>query len=108
MKATISFLAALFTAVILCCIASTEAFGQEVKRDGNNFTQVQSVTKSTVTQTIYTYTIKDTTYPIWITKNGRCYIIRTSRNGNEYKQYLSEEVSKAVCAELGVEYVEEQ
>ena len=100
--------ALLLLAVLLCCIFTTNTFGQEVKREGNNFTQVQSVAKSTDTQTIYTYTIKDTTYPIWITKNGRCYIIRTSKNGKEYKQYLPEEVSKAVCAELGVEYIEKQ
>ena len=100
-----------FLTILVIAFATTfvqTISAQEIKREGNNFTQVQSVAKSTDTQTIYTYTIKDTTYPIWITKSGRCYIIRTSKKGNEYKQYLPEEVSKAVCAELGVEYIEKQ
>lgn len=106
MKATITFLAILFTAVALCCIASAKAFGQEVIREGKNFTQVQTVQKASDTKTVFTYTIRDTVYPIWITKNGRCYIVRTSKNGNEYRQYLPENVSREIAAELGVTYVE--
>lgn len=91
-------------AAMLLCGMCVNA--QSVNREGNNFTQVQVVKKSEDKQTQYTYTIKDKVYPIWITKNGRTYIIRTSKNGNEYKQYLAEEVSRQVCSELGVVYKE--
>lgn len=90
-------------AMLLCGVCAN---AQSVNREGNNFTQVQTVKQSEDKQTKYTYTIKDKVYPIWITKNGRCYIIRTSKNGNDYKQYLPEEVSRQICIELGVTYVE--
>lgn len=77
-----------------------------VKRDGNNFTQTTTLQQSTDTKTIYTYTIKETGYPIWITKNGRCYIVKVSKNGNEYKQYLDKEICIQICKELNVEYKE--
>jgi len=79
---------------------------QEVTREGKNFTQVQTVKQSSDKKTEYTYTIKDKTYPVYITKNGRCYVIRTSKNGNDYKQYLDEQVARQICKELGVEYKE--
>lgn len=100
MKRVIFILTFALFAGVICANA------QEVKREGNNFTQVSNLRQSNDTQTVYTYTIKDISYPIWITKNGRCYIVRTSKNGNQYKQYLDEEISKQIAKELGVEYVE--
>lgn len=108
MKATVSFLATLFTLVAVCCILSTKAFGSEVKREGKNFTQTSAIQKSSDIKTEYTYTIREVSYPVWITKNSRCYILRISKNGNEYKQYLPEEVSRQIADELGVEYKEEE
>ena len=64
--------------IVFAAIASAKA--QTVERSGNNFVQTVSVTQSSDQQTVYTYTIKDKVYPIWITKNGRCYIIKISRN----------------------------
>lgn len=95
-------------AVIAMIFMGAIAYAQEsnYKREGTNFTQVQSLKSSTDVQTIYTYQIKDDVYPIWITKNGRCYIIRTSKNGNQYKQYLSKEICLQICQELGIEYKE--
>lgn len=90
-------------AMLLCGICAN---AQSVNREGNNFIQVQTVKQSSDKETVYTYTIKDNTYPIYITKNGRCYIIRVSKNGNEYKQYLPEEVSRQICTEMGITYVE--
>lgn len=92
-------------ALVVCAISlSAQTDSLSYKREGTNFTKVQTIQQSSDVKTIYTYTIKDTAYPIWITKNGRCYIIRTSRNGNEYKQYLEESISREVCKELNVEY----
>lgn len=92
--------------LLLCLIIAVPAKAEEVKRDGNNFTVIKTVTNSQDVKTVYTYTIKDTVYPIYITKNGRCYIIRTSKNGNEYRQYLSKEISLEICKELNTEYKE--
>ena len=95
-------------AVIAMIFMSAITYAQEsnYKREGTNFTQVQPLKSSTDVQTMYTYTVKDTVYPIWITKNGRCYIIRTSKNGNQYKQYLNKEICLQICQELGIEYKE--
>ena len=95
-------------AVIAMIFMSAIAYAQEsnYKREGTNFTQVQPLKSSTDVQTMYTYQIKDDVYPIWITKNGRCYIIRTSKNGNQYKQYLSKDICLQICQELGIEYKE--
>lgn len=92
--------------LLLCLIIAVPAKAEEVKRDGNNFTVTKTITNSQDVKTVYTYTIKDTVYPIYITKNGRCYIIRTSKNGNEYRQYLSKEISLEICKELNTEYKE--
>lgn len=92
--------------LLLCLMIAVPAKAEEVKRDGNNFTVIKTVTNSQDVKTVYTYTIKDTVYPIYITKNGRCYIIRTSKNGNEYRQYLSKEISLEICKELNTEYKE--
>lgn len=100
MKRVIFILTFALFAGVICANA------QEVKREGNNFTQVSNIKQANDTQTEYTYTIKDIVYPIWVTKNGRCYIVRTSKNGNEYKQYLEENISRQICKELGIEYVE--
>ncbi len=31
---------------------------------------------------------KGNTYPVYLSKNGKLYVIRTSKSGNEYRQYL--------------------
>ena len=99
-----SFLFALIAALFMCAISYAQE--SNYKREGTNFTQVQTLKSSTDIQTVYTYQIKDDVYPIWITKNGRCYIIRTSKNGNQYKQYLSKDICLQICKELGIEYKE--
>lgn len=98
---------ALFTVLFIVGVAVAFAEdNKQVTREGNNFTQVTSLQQSTDVQTVYTYTIKETVYPIWITKNGRCYIVRTSKNGNQYKQYLDKSISLQICQELNIEYKE--
>ena len=91
---------------VLFVIGIAVASAQEVKREGNNFTVEKTIQQSSDIQTQYTFTIKDNIYPIWITKNGRCYIIRTSKNGNQYKQYLNKEICLQICQEMNIEYKE--
>jgi hypothetical protein len=98
------FIIALITVLFVIGIAVVSA--QEVKREGNNFTVEKTIHQSSDVQTQYTFTIKDNIYPIWITKNGRCYIIRTSKNGNQYKQYLNKDICLQICQEMNIEYKE--
>jgi len=90
----------------ICVNAQTTVTNDSsIVRNDNTFTQVKKQKSATDTQTSFMYEIKDTVYPIWITKNGRCYIIRTSKkSGENYKQYLCEEVARQICKELNVEY----
>ena len=94
----------LITVLFVIGVSVTSA--QEVKREGNNFTVEKTIQQSSDIQTQYTFTIKDNIYPIWITKNGRCYIIRTSKNGNQYKQYLNKDICLQICQEMNIEYKE--
>lgn len=57
-------------------------------------------------KTTYTYAIKEQIYPIWITPEGRCYVIRISEDGSKYGQYLDEEICRQICAELNIDYKE--
>ncbi len=39
-------------------------------------------------------------YPVYIAHTGSCFIIRTSKSGDDYKAYLGEEVSEQIRKEL--------
>ena len=72
------------------CACNADA---EVKRDGNNFTQVSTKTsKGEDKATNYTYTdSKGTKYTVYLSAKGKAYIIRkSSKTGKEYKQYMPE------------------
>ena len=98
------FLTLIAVAIAMTFVQTVSA--QEIKREGNNFTVEKTIQQSSDVQTQYTFTIKDNVYPIWITKNGRCYIIRTSKNGKQYKQYLNKEICLQICQEMNIEYKE--
>jgi hypothetical protein len=80
----------------LLCILCTVAYGQTtVKQNGKNFTEVATKSSSTPGKdTGFTFTTKDgQTYPILMTKSGRCYVNRISKKtGKEYKYYVPDEV----------------
>lgn len=104
MKKIFALMAALCVAI---SISASTADTTQFVRNGNNFTKTYTVQSSKDTETEYTYTIGETVYPIWITKNGRCYVIRTSSKSNkQYRQYICKEVCLQICSELGIEYVE--
>ena len=80
------------------------ASAQSFTRSGNTFVATAKA-KAEPRKTNYTY--KDTdgkTYPIYVGKTGSCFIIRTSKNGNEYRKYLGAEISAQICKELGIAY----
>lgn len=71
----------------------TMARGQNVVRNGNTFTQTsKKKAKEAFMTTPYTYVAADgTKYPIYISGQGRYFIIRKSKKtGKEYRQYLPE------------------
>lgn len=101
----------LFLAIAM--FVSLTSTAQSVVREGNTFVQVSSTndrTKSTSQKTRYNWKDKEgKTYPIWLSKNGRAYVMRVSKKtGNEYKFYLGEDISKQICREMGVTYVEKK
>ena len=102
MKRILFVMAALFAAITM----SANQADSTIIRDGNTFIKTVTVHSPKSQATPYTYEIKDVQYPIYITQNGRCYIVRTSKNGNEYKQYIPENIAKLICYEMGIEYKE--
>lgn len=78
---------------ILCLIllGGITVKAQEVVRNGNTFTEVsKKKQKEAFKTTPYTYVASDgTKYPIYISGNGKYFIIRKSaKTGKEYRQYL--------------------
>lgn len=95
---------------MLVCVGMAQ--NVNVERNGKNFvatkTEKAKTASSSATKTEYSYTDTDgKTYEIWLSKNGRAYIKRVSaKTGKAYNKYLPEDVSRQICKELGVEYVE--
>lgn len=78
---------------ILCLIllGGITVKAQDVIRNGNTFTEVsKKKQKEAFKTTPYTYVASDgTKYPIYISGNGKYFIIRKSaKTGKEYRQYL--------------------
>lgn len=77
----------------------------EVKREGDTFKVEKTATTSSDTQTKYTWQDKKgNKYPIYITKKGACYVIRTSKKtGKEYKYYLPKDIQEIIKKELNIQ-----
>lgn len=94
--------------IIIAAIAvfSVTSYSQDVVRNGKTFEQVKKSSVKTEDKTGFTYKdSKGNTYDIFIGKSGACYIKKISKKtGNEYKQYIGEEISRQVCQSLGREY----
>ena len=83
----------------------------QTRREGNTFIQQSSRNSATnVIKTKYTWKdSKGTEYPIFITKNGRCFVNKiSSKTGREYKYYLDEKTSRTIANEMGITYVSKQ
>lgn len=65
---------------------------QNVRREGNTFIQEGKKQQSTPpTLTSYKYRTSDgKEYPVYLSANGKAFIIRTSKSGKQYRQYLPE------------------
>lgn len=82
--------------ITLAFVFSLAAHGQTVERRGNTFVQKcdssSRIKKSDVQVTKYFYQTADgTKYPIYVSSNGKYFIIRvSSKTGKQYRQYLPE------------------
>lgn len=76
----------------------------EVKREGDTF-KVEQSTKASDTKTKYTWEDKQgNKYPIFITKRGACYVLKTSKKtGKEYKYYLPKDIQTQIKQEMGIQ-----
>lgn len=82
----------------------------QTRREGNTFIQSSRNSATNVIKTKYTWKdSKGTEYPIFITKNGRCFVNKiSSKTGREYKYYLDEKTSRTIANEMGITYVPKQ
>lgn len=91
--------------IILCILLALFSINihAEVKREGNTF-KVEQTSKASDTQTKYTWEDKEgNKYPIFITKKGACYVLRTSKKtGKEYKYYLPKDIQETIKKELNI------
>ena len=79
---------------------------QDVKREGKVYVeQKKSSEAKPEEKTGFTYKdAKGVSFDIYIGKTGSCYINKVSKNGNKYRKYLGEEISREICQSLGRKY----
>lgn len=78
----------------------------QITREGKTFKMEQTAKSSAGQATEYKWQEKNgEEYPIYISKTGSCYIVRTShKTGKEYRKYLPKEISATIAKELGIKY----
>ena len=76
----------------------------DVVRNGDTFKVEKTTSVNQNTQTKYTWEDKEgNKYPIFITKKGACYVLRTSKKtGKEYKYYLPKDIQSQIKQEMGI------
>jgi hypothetical protein len=89
---------------LLIALFSIASYSQDVVKEGKTF-KVQTTQTTSEQQTEYTWEDKKgVKYPIFISKNGACYIKRvSSKTGKEYKQYLPKEIQETIRKELKID-----
>ena len=76
-------------ALLLILSSFQTVYSQKVSTDSKGNYIAVKATAETGKATGKTYTdSKGNVYPVYESKNGKLYVIRTSKTGNQYKQYL--------------------
>lgn len=77
----------------------------DVVRDGDTFKVEKTTSVNQDTKTKYTWEDKQgNKYPIFITKKGACYVLRTSKKtGKEYRYYLPKDIQETIKKELNIQ-----
>ena len=94
----VGILITIFVIIALLFAMTIHASAQSVTRKGNTFYQQSSSKKtiqkdSAVTLTPYTYVIKDVKYPVYKSSRGSYFIIRTNKKGEQYRKYVTKEIT---------------
>ena len=94
--------------VVLTIAGVVVCHAQDYKWKNEKVVEVTTTSRATsADKTDITVIKSGVEYPVYITGNGRCYILKTSqKTGKEYKQYLPADLAKDVCKRLGREYKE--
>ena len=95
--------------IMMLCLGVNNSISQTIVRNGNVFqSKGRNTHRADTLVTTFKFENGGTQYPIIINKaSGRCYIWKMSgKTGKMYKQYLGKEISKAVCKELNITYIE--
>lgn len=101
----------IFSIIMILALGVNDSniYAQRVVREGMTFKQVSKSSSAKADTLLTTFRYEDSKglqYPIIINKqSGRCWIWRKSnKTGKMYKSYLSEDICKQVCKELGIQY----
>ena len=71
--------------------------GPYLSVEDNSYVKSDSISDTVLTKYFY-ITVSGVKYPIYMTKTGECFIIRTSsKTGERYKQYLPEILKRLIC-----------
>ena len=94
--------------VVLAIAGVVTCYAQDYNWKSEKVVEVASTSRATsADKTDITVIKAGVEYPVYITGNGRCYILKTSqKTGKEYKQYLPVELAKDICKRLNREYKE--
>lgn len=78
--------------ILFFLIACSTAFGQGIKKgkDGNYYadTTSKAAEKSAKATGKFFFDSKGQKWPVYESKNGKLFALRTSKSGTQYKQYL--------------------
>ena len=97
--------------VVLCSLfyvfhvtnVSRTGFASESTKEDSVFHNALSEDRQNQGYTKTDFTWKDSKgdeYPVYMAHTGSCFVIKTSKNGEEYRAYLGEEVSEQINKEL--------
>lgn len=91
---------------VLGIVTNAQTPEKTFEKEGTTYSSVKKSKASSERETGFTWEdSKGNTYPIYMGQSGACYVKKiSSKSGNEYKQYLGEEISADICAQLGVKY----
>ena len=104
---------AIYTSVIFTCIFILNSCSENAKGisqetglaknyNENRFSgkEITNITDSCVKTKFSWKDSKGNEFPVYMNSGGSCFIIRTSKSGEDYRAYLGKEVSEQICREL--------
>lgn len=92
--------------IIMACLLMAGHFAfsnaQDYTRQGKQYSAVKKLDKKEVNTGFTWKDSKGNVYDIYITDNNACYIKKISaKTGNEYRQYMTKEISAEIAKEMG-------